>query len=91
MNDHAIPRPPIERLVTPSLAGLTPERLAKVISHYRYELHALDAQAYHCCGWALEAIDTLLSDTLRLREELGHPASLPEPKRHPEGPRRIRE
>ena len=73
--------PAVWRLVTPSLANLGPARLAEVVAAYRHQLRDLDGQAHHCCGWALEAIDTLLSDTLRLREELGHPASLPEPKR----------
>jgi hypothetical protein len=76
-----LPRAPIERLVTPSLAQLGPERLAEVVRAYREELRTLaERHAYHACAWALEAIDSLVADNVRLQraaERLGelHPAS----------------
>jgi hypothetical protein len=64
----ADPATPIERLVTPSLAQLGPERLAEVVRAYREELRTLaERHAYHACAWALEAIDTLVADNVRLQ------------------------
>ncbi|HWE61053.1 MAG TPA: hypothetical protein VHB98_05025 [Chloroflexota bacterium] len=59
--------------VTPSLAQLAPERLAAVVLAYRHELKELaERQAYHACAWALEAIDTLVEQNLRLKQQLKH-------------------
>ena len=76
---------PIQRLVTPSLANLGPERLAAVVQGYREELRELaQNHAYHACAWALEAIDTLVADNQRLRraaEPLA--ARIPVPREEP--------
>jgi hypothetical protein len=79
---------PIERLVTPSLAQLAPERLAEVVRAYREELRTLaERHAYHACAWALEAIDTLVGENARLRTAVTLATmELPQPK---EGRKRV--
>lgn len=66
--DHAAPL--THRLVTPSLAQLGPDRLAEVVAEYRRQLQHLAGQAYHCCAWALEAVDTLVDENRRLHAAL---------------------
>src|ERR1700745_4188414 len=62
---------PIQRVVTPTLAELSPARLAEAVETYRRELADLaNRHAFPSAAWALEAMDVLVSDNERLQREV---------------------
>jgi hypothetical protein len=70
MNDLEIYR-------TPTLATVSPERLAAVVRAYRQELVVLARdQAYAGAAWALEAIDSLAGRVRDLERQAEAPAPM---------------
>ncbi len=73
-------------LVTPSTAGMGPERRDEYIARSREELVRLSGQGHHAVAWALEAIDALSGNLHRAHQTIERLATLIPPTPIPPNP-----